>query len=187
MDTMKHLFFYFLPFLAGTAGAQTKTAYVAYNKLTLLQGTEYVMASAENRTKMATENKYLLFINTNTGENRQIDFPKDAYIQQVEQVWIDSLGINKVLIVANTVNLDGNKAIDWNDPKQLIVCSPDGSGKVQLTEDKFFAGAWIINRQNGVIVITGHYDSNGNGKYDHADQNEILLFDLKKMALIKKI
>lgn len=42
---------------------QTKYNYVHYNKLTELVGTKYVIASVENRGKIETKNKYLLFIN----------------------------------------------------------------------------------------------------------------------------
>lgn len=184
---MKQFMFLLIAFISLTAQAQDKTNYVAYNKLTILEGTTYVLATVENRSKMRTENKFLLFINTLTGESRQIDFPKDAFIEKIEQVKIDSFNINKLIISANTVNLDGNKSIDWNDPKQIIVCSTDGKEKTQITEDKFFASFWVVNRQTGVIVITGYTDTNNNGKYDRSDKNEIIVYDLKKMSLIKTI
>lgn len=173
--------------LASIVNAQDKTNYVAYNKLTDLQGTHYVIASVENRSKISSENKYLLFINTVTGDQKQIDFSKDAFIGIIEQVKIDSLQINKVLIAANTINLDGNKSIDWNDPKQIIICEADGSKKTQITEDHFFVSTWVVNKQTGIIVITGHIDSNKNGKYDKTDKNEILLYDLRQMMLIKRM
>lgn len=170
-----------------SAGAQSKTMYTVYNKLTELQETNYVVASAENRSKLSVDNRYLLFINTATGESRQIDFPKDAFISKVEQVKLDSLAINKVIIVANTVNLDGDKSIDWNDPQQLIVCSVDGKEKVQITPDSFFVRTWLLHRRTGVLVITGHSDTNNNGKYDRSDKGEVLLYDLGKMAVIKML
>ena len=169
------------------AVAQDKVNYMAYNKITELKGTNYVIASIENRTKMFVESRFLLFINTVTGESRQVDFPRDAFIQSVEQLKLDSLGINKVIVSANTVNLDGDKFIDYNDPKQVIILSPDGSERTQVTEDRFFASSWMINRQTGTIVITGYYDSNGNGKYDKTDQGQIILYSLKTMSVIKKL
>ena len=167
--------------------AQDKVNYVAYNKITELQGTNYVIASVENRTKMFVESRFLLFINTVTGETRQVDFPRDAFIERVEQLKLDSLGINKVIVSANTVNLDGDKFIDYNDPKQVIVLSTDGSERTQVTEDRFFASSWMINRQTGTIVITGYYDTNSNGKYDKTDKGQIILYSLKTMSVIKKI
>jgi hypothetical protein len=184
---MKHTIALVLSLLALSSYGQDKYNYIAYNKLTELTGTDYVIATVENRSKMSVENNYLLFIDTKTGENKQVDFPKDSYIERMEQLRIDSLGINKVFIAAKTVNLDGNKSIDWNDPRQIIILSVDGKEKIQLTEDKFFAGSWIINKQTGVIVITGHYDTNNNGKYDKTDKNEILLYDLKSMKPVTKI
>ena len=176
----------FALFTISTFG-QDKNNYVHFDKLTELTGTEYVIASMENRSKVKTNNKYLLFINTENGQTTQIDFPKDAFITKIEQVKIDSLGINKVIVVANTVNLNGNKHIDWNDPTQIIILSTDGEEKIQLTEDKFFVRNWTINTKTGTIIITGHYDTNNNGKYDKKDKSEIQIYDLKTLRLKYKI
>jgi hypothetical protein len=92
-----------------------------------------------------------------------------------------------VIFVANTVNLNNRKNIDWNDPTQIIILSIDGQEKVQLTEDNFFVRTWTVNRQTGTIVIAGHYDTNNNGKYDKTDKNEILIYDLKTLKLISKV
>ena len=62
---MKQFMFLLIAFISLTAQAQDKTNYVAYNKLTILEGTTYVLATVENRSKMRTENKFLLFINVN--------------------------------------------------------------------------------------------------------------------------
>lgn len=183
---MKKCLFVLLYILSLGANAQDKNNYVAYNKLTNVEGTSFVLASMENRSKMRTENKFLLFINTANGESVQMDFPKDAFIEKIEQVKIDSLNINRLIISANTLNLDGNKGIDWNDPKQIFVCSTNGKEKIQVTEDRFFASFWIVNRPTGVIVITGYNDSNNNGKYDKTDKNEIVVYDLKTMSQLKK-
>ncbi len=106
---------------------------------------------------------------------------------QVEQVKIDNFEINQIILTAKSVDLDGKKGIDWSDPQQIFVLSVNGKSKKQLTQDKFFARTWIVNYQTGMIVITGHYDSNKNGKYDKTDKNEILIFDLKTLELNKKI
>lgn len=184
---MKRLLATILTLLTCIAYGQDKYNYVNFNKLTEIKGTEYVIATIENRGKIETNSKYLLFINTLNGKTKQIDFPKDAYIGKIEQIKIDSLGINQIFIAAKTVNLDNKKGIDWNDPEQIIILSTDGQEKTQLTEDNFFVRTWLINRHTGAIVITGYYDSNNNGKYDKADKNEILIYDLKTLKLISKI
>lgn len=184
---MRQLLIMTFAFLTISSFGQDKYNYVHYNKLTELTGTEYVIASIENRSKIETKNKYLLFINTENGQTIQIDFPKDASIYKIEQIRIDSLGINKVLVIAKTVNLDGSKSIDWSDPSQIIILSTDGKEKKQLTEDKFFVRTWSINNKSGTIVVTGHYDTNNNGKYDKKDKNEILIYDLKTLELKHKI
>jgi len=184
---MKRLLVTMLTLLTCYTYGQDKYNYVNFNKLTEIKGTEYVIATIENRGKIEINSKYLLFINTLNGKTKQIDFPNDAYIGKIEQIKIDSLGINLIFVAAKTVNLDNNKGIDWNDPEQIIILSTDGQERTQLTEDKFFVRTWIINRLTGGIVITGYYDTNNNGKYDKTDKNEILIYDLKTLKLISKI
>ena len=184
---MKKLLILLLVSISGFAFGQDKYNYVSFDKLTEVKGTEYVIASIENRGKIETKSKYLLFINTKDGKTKQIDLPKDSYIRAVEQIQIAELDINKIILVAKTINLDGDKEIDWSDPQQIFILSTDGETKTQLTDDGFFVRTWATNEETGTITITGHYDSNSNGKYDKTDKNEILIFDLKTMELITKI
>jgi len=185
---MKQIIAIALTIFVLTTYGQDKYSYVHFNKMTEVVGTEYVIASIEDRGKMfETKSRYLLFINTKTGETKQIDFPDGAYIRQIEQIKIDSLGINLIVVSARTVDLDGKNGIDWNDPTQIIILSPDGKEKTQLTESKFFVRTWVVNKQTGTIVVTGHYDTNNNGKYDKTDKNEIHIYDLKTLKLISKI
>lgn len=186
--TMKKILIIALTVLSLSTYGQDKFNYVHFNKLTEVVGTDYVIASIENRGKMfETHSKYLLFINTKTGETNQVDFPTDAWTEILEQIKIDSLGINLIVVSARTVDLDGKSGIDWNDPTQIIVISPDGKEKTQLTDNKFFARTWTINKTTGTIVITGHYDTNNNNKYNKTDKNEIHLYDLKTLTLTNKI
>ena len=167
--------------------AQVGKLFTSYNKLTELKGTDYVLASVESWGKvMQAEEKRLLFINTRNGENKQIEFPKDAYIEGIEQLKLDTLNINKVLVTARTVNLNGNRSIDWYDPKQVIIFTPDGKQQTQITNNDFFVNNWTLNRQTGVIVVAGRIDSNKNGKLDKEDQPEIFLYDLKEMKQLVK-
>jgi len=167
---------------------QDKYNYVHFNKLTEVKGTEYIVASIENRGKMFdTKSRYLLFINTKTGLTNQIDFPVDGYMEKIEQVKIDSLGINKIIVSAQTVDLDGKSGIDWTDPKQILILSADGKDKAHLTDNRFFSRTWTVNRQTGTIVVTGHYDTNNNNKYDKTDRNEIHIYDLRTLKLITRI
>jgi len=185
---MKRLLVTILTILTCYTYGQDKYNYVNFNKLTEIKGTEYVIATIENRGKIETNSKYLLFINTLNGKTKQIDFPKDAYIDKIQQVKIDSLGVNLIFVAARTVNLDNNnKGIDWNDPQQIIILSTDGREKTQLTDDNFFVRTWLISNHTGAIVITGYYDTNNNGKYDKTDKNEIIIYDLKTLKLISRI
>lgn len=169
---------------AASAYGQDKTDYNAYNKLSPVEGTEYVIASVGNLGKMAIHGESLLFINTKTGQVHRADLPKDASVHRWEQVKLDSLGINLILMTGRTVNFNENKRIDGNDPIQIIALSTDGRQKTQLTEDKFYASTWVIHRGTGTIVITGYYDSNNNRKNDKSDKDAILVYDLKTLQRV---
>lgn len=59
-----------------TIYGQDKYNYVSFNKLTEVEGAEYVIARIENREKMeGLRNTYLLFIDTKNGLTSQVDFP----------------------------------------------------------------------------------------------------------------
>ncbi len=185
---MKTVLFALLTSCATCVTAQVKYDAVHFNHLTEIKGTEYVYATIHNYGKMfAKAENYLLIINAKNGQLKQIDFPKDAIIGKIEQIKMDELSINKLLVSANTVNLDHSKSIDWADPTQIFIISTDGQEKIQLTENQFFVRQWEVNRLTGTIVIVGHYDTNGNGKYDKMDKNEIIIYDLKTCKLIARI
>ncbi|ARS40834.1 hypothetical protein CA265_14675 [Sphingobacteriaceae bacterium GW460-11-11-14-LB5] len=185
---MKQIFTTILTILALTSYGQDKNNYTHFNKLTEVEGTDYVIASVENWGKVAdAKNKYLLFINTKNGQSKQVDFPADGYFEKIEQVKIDNLGINHIIISAQTIDLDEKKGIDWNDPKQIIILSPDGQKRTQLTDNKLFVRTWVVNKQTGTMVVTGHTDTNNNNKYDKTDKSEILIYDLKTLKLVSKI
>lgn len=89
---MKHYITFLLFTLTLSVFGQDKYDYIQFNKLTEVKGTDYIIASIENKSKMAeSKNKYLLFINTKNGSSTQVHFPGDGYIGQVEQVKIDNL------------------------------------------------------------------------------------------------
>lgn len=183
---MKQIIVLALTLLTFASYSQDKYNYT--NKLTEVEGTSFVVATAENRDKMnGIKNRYLLFIDTKTGQTNQVEFPGEGYLQKIEQVKIDDLGINQIIVAAQTVDLNGKKGIDWNDPKQIIVLSTDGKQRTQLTDNKLFVRTWVVNKKTGTIVITGHYDTNNNGKYDNTDRNEIGIYDLKTLKLISKL
>jgi hypothetical protein len=184
---MKQLLTIILTTFICIAYGQDKYNHVNFNKLTEIQGTEYVIATIENWGKIQVNNQYLLFINSKNGLTKQVDFPKDAQIETIKQVKIDSLGINKIIVAAKTIDLNGIKGIEWTDPQQIIVLSTDGQEKTQLTDNKFYVSTWVTNMQTGTIIITGYYDSDNNNKYNKTDKNEILIYDLRTLKLLNKI
>ena len=174
---------------------QDKHNHIHINNLTEVAGTEYMIASINNMNKMSiTKNFYLLFINTKNGETNQVSFPEDATIGKIEQVKIDNLGINVIVASARSIDLYGKRGIDWSDPTQLIVLSPDGKKKTQLTENDFSIEKWSVNFSTGAIVVVGH-DGGNNKKFskmssskgNSEEKNEIHIYSLKTLKLINKI
>lgn len=185
---MKYITVLLFSILTLASYGQDKYNYVAYNKLKELTGTPYMIATLENKGKDAPlTSQYLLFINTLNGQSKQVDFPKGAWLRSIDHIKIDSLQINKVVIEAQTVDLDNNKKIGSGDPMQIIVLSTDGQEKTPLTPDDFFVDTWAVYKHTGSVVVAGYIDSNKNGKYDKTDKHEILLYDLKTLKLISKI
>lgn len=58
---------------------------------------------------LETKSRYLLFINTKTGETNRVDFSNDAIMEKVEQIKNDNLNLNVIVVSARTVDLDGKK------------------------------------------------------------------------------
>lgn len=178
--------FFTLPFVFY---GQYKYDFTHINNLMEVKGTEYVIASIKHVDKISKPNKesYLLFINTHTSEIKRVDFPDDTNITDFEQVIIDSLDINSIIVLAQTIDLDGKKGIGWDDPKQIIILSPNGEKYHQLTPDSFFVQKFVVNNNTGTIIVTGSKDSNNNKKLDKSDESKILIYDLKTLQLIKEI
>ncbi len=185
---MKNLIVFVLLLFSVESIGQNKYSHIDFNKLIEIKGTEYVIASIENRGKQRNDKgENLLFVNTETGGTKKVEFTNGSYIHQIEQVKLDRLGINKIIVEAQTVDLDGKKGISWNDPKQMIIITIDGEEKTTLTENQFFTETWTVNEQTGTIVVTGHLDSNNNLKHDEKDKSEIRIYNLKTLKLLTKI
>lgn len=184
---LKHIVVLLLSILTISAYGQQKYSYLS-TSLTELKATEYVLLKEGRWGKMsALQGHYLLFINTKNGQAKRVEFPNGTRIEYETQVIIDSLQINKVMLVTSMTDLDNSKHIDWDAPRRITLLSTDGQEKVQLTDDKFFVKNWGINNKTGNIIITGNYDTNSNGKYDREDDDQILLYDLKTAKLVAKV
>ncbi len=170
------------------AYAQEKSYQVYFNKLTKVLGTEYVIASIRNDYKVFKKSEnYLVFINTQTTEKTRVDFPEDSNIREVQQIKIDSLGINRILVAGKIFDLNMKNGIDWDDPIQIIILSTDGKEKIQLTDTNFFTRNWVVDEFTGSLVVTGYSDSNDNKRYDNRDKSEIRIYDLKTLQMKGKL
>lgn len=167
---------------------QKKYPTTSFNNFVEVEGTSYVIAEIDNRSK--TERKtqsYLLFLNTEDGTTNQVVIENHGFYTDVKQVKIDELDINSIIVSAKTFDFDGKKGIDWSDPIQLFVISVDGKNKNLLTPKDFSVRKWAINKHSGTVVVTGFYDLNRNGKIDDSEVNEIQIYDLKTLKLQHKI
>src|SRR3982751_6728936 len=104
---MRFLLFILIVILSTAIYAQDKN--VSYNHFTKVEGTKYIIATFIERGLKATYNGYMAFIDTTTGLRKQIEFPKHAYYEKFEQIKIDSLDINKILLLARIVNLNKSR------------------------------------------------------------------------------
>lgn len=81
---MKQLLFIIFTTISLTSFGQDKFNFVQFNKLTEVIGTEYVIASIENRGKMLdSKSRYLLFINSKTGQAKQVDLLMTAILKKL--------------------------------------------------------------------------------------------------------
>lgn len=177
-----------LMFISVKCFGQKNQNLALYNKLKEVEGTPYVIAHRENESKLHDENLlYLLFINTENGETSQIEFPRQGYYWNLEQIKIDSLNINIILVNAKTIDTDGKRGYNYKDPTQLFLIAVDGSKKTQLTPDNFYVTRREINTSTGKIVVSGYIDVNMNSEFDKDDKTEIHIYDLSRMSLIHKL
>lgn len=166
--------------------AQSKLGNSSINKIIEIKNTEFVVGSQETNYKYSSKNNELVFINTKNGEIVRVDFPEYSYIKTIQQIKLDSLNINKVLVITRSTDLNNDKSINWNDPEDIFIFSVDGKQKVKITDNPFFVRTWLINNYTGCIVISGNNDSNKNGKLDKNDLPEIIVYNLQTLKIVKK-
>ena len=169
------------------ANAQEKREHISYNKLIEVDGTDYVIATFQNQSKKGVLGRHILFVNTKSGASRQFDLEDNQYLQDIEHIRLDSVGVNKIVAVigiSRTENLKGTMFSPW---RKIVVFSPDGGDALGLEGRTHFASSWLTNSKTGSLVVTGFIDSNENHTPDYDDKNEVRIYDLKNMKIIAKI
>ncbi|TCC96979.1 hypothetical protein [Pedobacter hiemivivus] len=160
-----------------------------YTKITEIEGTNFMVASIESWGKSeSAKNQHWLFIDTKNGQINRFELPVGGWFSsKPEQIKIDEMNINILLVTVQSIDMDGKNGIDYNDPRQIIAVSTDGTKSTQVTDGKLYVQSWAVNKKTGTLVVTGYYDLNNNRKYDITDKNEISIYDLKSLKLISKI
>ncbi|MBW7913341.1 MAG: hypothetical protein H3C54_06505, partial [Taibaiella sp.] len=123
---MKTLFFTVSLFISGFITAQEKKEYTSYNKLIEVQGTDFAIATFEDHSKKGVSGRHILFINTRTGTSRQIDLGEDQYLYNIEQIKLDSLGINRIIAVVGMFHPKEMKGLVLSNWRKVVVFSIDG-------------------------------------------------------------
>jgi hypothetical protein len=182
LDMKKLLLLVFISLCVSVHG-QDKKLQSRFNQLQTIKGTEFVIASMVNYGKLLKTNDSLMIINAKTGQITPVIFSKKVNINKIKQVRIDSMGINYLIVTAQTKK--NNKSV-FDYQAKLFLISIDGQAVRQLTDDNYFTSDWVVNKQVGSLLITGQTDINKNGKLDSSDKNEILIFDLKTLTRTEK-
>ncbi|MCD7899802.1 MAG: hypothetical protein LUH22_08000 [Bacteroides sp.] len=182
---MKRLLSLFSLFIVLNINAQSKWSYTTFTKITELEGTDYMVCTASNDSKKSPKGKGLLFIHTLTGDATPMDFSKDFYFDEIKVIHLENLGLHKVLISGRI--MEDKSKLSWDFKKSLFICSIDGKERVEIPDENFFIQSWEVNKKTGILVIAGHVDTNKNGKYDKTDENEIRLYSLKDMKMIRTL
>lgn len=184
---MKVLFVLIALCVSGSILAQEKKTYYNYNMLTQLDGTSYVIASAKSHSKVGVSGNYILFINSKTGESKQVNFKKNEYVYNIEQVKIDSLNINRVAVALGILNLKDIKGVESDRWERMVILSTDGSQYISDGDHPYYYSERLVNRQTGTVITTGFVDVNDNDKHDPDDKTEVRVYDLKNMKIVAKI
>ena len=159
-----------------------------FNKLLHIEGTDIVVATYDEIKKFSWASTNVLFINTSTGESRELELSKTADIRKVNTSNKGKInGGPMVVIEAQTLDLNGNGKVDFFEPLSLFVCDAKGENLKRLTPDNFFVKTWEVVPENNRMVISGKVDSNQNGKKDEADEASILIVDLNTMEVVKEL
>lgn len=184
---MRTLLFVVLSFLHFSLGAQEKYEYTSYNKLIDVTGTDYTIATFEDHSKRGISGRHILFINTRTGSFKQVSLDEDEYLYKIEQIRLDSLGINRIIAVIGMGHPENMKGLMLGSWHRVVVFSTDGNEMLGAEGPIHFASTWQVKERIGSLVIAGHTDSDGNGKHDRTDKNQVLVYDLKNMKVIGTI
>lgn len=184
---MRTLLFMALIFLQHPTYAQEKYEYTSYNKLIDVSGTDYTIATFDDHSKKGIAGRHVLFINTRTGTFKQISLNEDEYLYNIEQIKLDSLGINRIIAVVGMRHPENMKGLMLGSWQKVVVFSIDGNETLGVNGAVHFASSWQTNGRTGSLVIAGHVDSDENGKFDRTDKNQILIYDLKNMKVVGRI
>lgn len=172
---MRYIFFSLLILITSVCYSQEKKSFISYGKMYDIKGTDNVIICSSNYSKMKSSRNSLLFINTLNGKEVKIDCPKNTYIETIQQIKLDSLDINKVILLTRSVDESNKKFMNTRINSKVIICNTEGDSIKQITDGDFQAKTWTLNEKNGILVIAG---------YNKRKNNEIILFDLKKMERI---
>ncbi len=149
------------------------------NKSFEINRSDYVIAKFQNFSKTNGYQNGLQFINTSTGKIKKLEFPEDAFIQNVLEVSIDSLEINLVLVISGE---RPSKRAKFEEQSTIATYTPDGILINSVTINQGITD-YVVNRKNGRLVIILNNDKKKSSEIEIVQTVQI--FDLRTLAEIK--
>jgi hypothetical protein len=153
-----------------------------YSQLVNLKGTDCVVTTYDNFTKMVKTDESMSVINTKTLQTVNVKFPIKIFNIKVKQARVKAANFNTLIVSAQQV--DANKIIP-DSKTVLFMVSTDGLNVRRITDANFFPWEWVFNKETCTLVVTGQTDSNKNGRLDNYDKNDVIIYDLKAQRRIK--
>jgi hypothetical protein len=174
---MKHTFFVILLCFSINSFSQQDVVHDYRSKAIEIKGTEYLVTES-NVIKKSGINTSLDFINTISGEVKKVELPPGIMIQNVEQVQIPELGINKI-IVTTVLHTSTETPVS----SLVFILSHDGSDMTEIDPGARLIENHTVNTKTGKIVF--FIDARlSPGLKDAKSADRMLIFDLKTLKKI---
>ncbi|NMH27137.1 hypothetical protein [Flavobacterium silvaticum] len=143
-----------------------------------ISGTEFVAIPYFDTEKTGDSESGIKFINTATGEIKQAILPKDNHVARLEHVKIESLGIDKIVVIIQ--NEGKSVIVKGTRQSQLSVYSVNGTLEKNIILDAEVGRDLIVNNVTGRLVLISFKGS----KFAPEHKQEEIIYDLRTNSII---
>jgi hypothetical protein len=141
MKTATLLFLIAFPFFAQSQD-------VHYLKPIEMEGTDVVVLPSVSIFQTAETLTKVLFLNTQSGVRTEFSLPHNCEISQIEQIRIESLKLNKILIIAQ----NGRMAAQGGSTL-IYLLGPDGNLLSTESLGNRTVSSHVVNEHSGNVVL----------------------------------